>query len=120
MSRVHVKQEQVINARPETVYAALTDYAGQRTQILPPNFLDYAVEKGGHGDGTIVRYRLRAARRERPYRMVVHEAARGKVITESDSNSSLVTTWTILPEEHGQQTKVRVTSEWKGSSGIGG
>jgi hypothetical protein len=120
MSRIYVKKEQIINARPADVYAVLTDYEGKHAQILTPNFLDYTVEKGGRGDGTIVRYRLRAARRERPYRMLIQEAVKGRVITESDTNSSLVTTWTVLPQEHGQQTMVRVASEWEGGSGVGG
>lgn len=120
MSRIHVKKEQIINARPADVYAALIDYAGKHIQILTANFLDYTVEKGGQGDGTIVRYRLRAARRERPYRMLIQEAVKGRVITESDMNSSLVTTWTVLPQEQGQQTMVRVASEWEGGSGVGG
>lgn len=120
MSRIHVKKEQIINARPADVYAALIDYAGKHIQILTANFLDYTVEKGGQGDGTIVRYRLRAARRERPYRMQIREAVKGRVITESDTNSSLVTTWTVLPQDQGQQTMVRVSSEWEGGSGVGG
>ena len=120
MSHIFVESERVVNASPEDVYEVLADYKGKRQQILTPNFLDYNVEKGGRGSGTVVRYRLHAARRERPYRMVVEEAVKGKLLTERDTNSSLVTTWKLSPVEDGKQTVVRVATEWQGGKGVGG
>lgn len=120
MGRIHVESERIVNARPEEVYEILKDYKEKRPQILTPNFLDYTVEKGGKGSGTVVRYRLQAARRERPYQMVVDEPVKGKVITERDTNSSLVTTWRLAPLGDGRQTKVHVESEWEGGKGVGG
>ncbi len=120
MSRIFVKKERVINAAPENVYAVLSDYKSRRPQMLTPNFLNYRVEKGGKGDGTVISYRLRAANRERAYEMRVNEPVKGEVITESDSGSSLVTTWALSPLNNGQQTKVRVSSEWEGGTGVRG
>jgi hypothetical protein len=120
MSRIFVQKERIVNAAPESVYAVLSDYKKQRPQMLTPNFLNYTVEKGGKGDGTVVSYRLRAANRERPYEMKVSEPVKGEVITESDSGSSLVTTWALSPLNGGQRTKVRVSSEWEGGTGVRG
>jgi hypothetical protein len=120
MSRIFVKTERVVPATPDEVYAAISDYKEKRPRMLTSNFKDYAVEKGGRGKGTIVRYNLHAARRERPYHIRVEEPVKGQVLTESDLNSSLVTTWTLQPVNNGQQTKVRVASEWLGGNGIGG
>ncbi len=120
MSRIIVKSERVVDARPEKVYEVLTDYQGKRPQMLTPNFLDYTVEQGGHGNGTIIRYRLRAARRERPYHIHVDESVKGKIITERDTNSSLVTTWALSPLKDGEQTKVQIVSEWEGRGGTKG
>jgi len=120
MGRIHVTSERLVNAQPDAVYQALADYQVKRPQILTPNFLDYTVEKGGRGAGTEVRYRLRAARRERPYHMRVDEPLKGWVLTERDQNSSLVTNWTLSPEDDGQRTRVRVASEWEGGTGVGG
>jgi len=120
MSRILVKKERVINAAPENVYAVLSDYKNQRPQMLTRNFLDYMVEKGGKGNGTVVSYRLRAANRERPYKMRVDEPVKGEVITERDNNSSLVTTWALSPLKGGKKTKVRVSSEWDGGTGVRG
>jgi uncharacterized protein YndB with AHSA1/START domain len=120
MSRLHVETERVIAADPKRVYAFLADYRDKRPQILPVNFLDYTVEQGGRGAGTVIRYRLRAARRERPYQMRVEEPEKGRVLRERDANSSLVTTWTLTSTEDGRQTRVTLASEWEGAQGIGG
>lgn len=120
MSRVRATSERIIAAKPETVYNAIKDYRTTRPQILTPNYLEYKVEKGGDGDGTVVRFRLQAAGRERPYHMNVIESKRGTEITERDTDSTLVTTWTVKPMSDGEQTKVRIATEWQGSGGMGG
>jgi hypothetical protein len=120
MSHIHVKSEQVVDAPPEKVYSALKDYRQKRPHILTPNFLDYQVEQGGVGKGTVIDYRLKAGGRERPYRMHVDETVRDRVLTERDTNSSLITRWTLLPLKGGRKTQVSLTSEWEGGSGIGG
>ncbi len=120
MSQVFVKNERTIPASPEAIYTSLVDYKDKRPLILTPNFLDYKVENGGQGSGTVVSYRLRAANRERAYRMRVDEVIRGKELMERDRNSSLVTIWTLSPQDNGRQTRVQVTTQWEGSSGVGG
>jgi len=120
MSKIQVKNERVVNAKPEEVYDVIKDYKEKRPLFLTPNFLDYQVEQGGKGDGTVVQYRLQAARRERPYRMRVNEPVRGQVIQERDANSSLVTTWMVSPLEGGQQSKVSIVTDWEGGQGVGG
>ena len=117
MSYIQVLVEQMMTARPEQVYAALADYREQHPRILPPNFLDYTVEAGGQGAGTIIRYRLRVANREHAYRLRVEEPTPGKVLIERDTRSSLVTIWAIIPVEDGRQTRVRLTTRWEGASG---
>jgi uncharacterized protein YndB with AHSA1/START domain len=120
MSHIFVRSERVIDARPEEVFQALADYQTRRPRILPPNYLDYAVERGGQGGGTVIRYRFQAAGRERPYQMEVEETIKGKVLTERDRGSSLVTRWSVLPLENGRKSKVSVESDWQGGRGIGG
>ena len=120
MAHIQVKSERLVNASPENVYAVLSDYVNKRPQMLTPNFMDYAVEKGGHGKGTVISYRLHAANREREYRLRIDEPVKGKVITEQDANSSLVNTWTITPTNDDNRTFVSVVNEWDGGSGTKG
>ncbi|GCE19937.1 hypothetical protein [Dictyobacter kobayashii] len=42
------------------------------------------------------------------------------MLTERDSNSSLVTTWVLSPLMGGNKTRVSVASEWEGGTGVGG
>jgi hypothetical protein len=119
MAHIHVQAEQTVNARPEEVYAFLKDYT-KRPQILTDNYLNYTVEEGGIGAGTVVTYRLHAARRERGYRIQVSDPGTGQTLQESDTGSSLVTSWTITPIANNQQTRVQITSDWEGGKGVGG
>ncbi len=120
MSHIQVNREQVIPVRPEAVYSILSDYREKRPRLLTSNFLEYAIEKGGKGPGTVVTYRLRSGGRERPYRMRIEEPVKGRILSESDTDSSLITTWTISPMQGGEQTHVRVETEWEGGRGVRG
>ncbi len=121
MGQVVAQAERLVAASPQRVRAFLADYRNNRPSILPPeHFLDYHVEQGGDGAGTVISYRLRAGGRERPYRMRVEEPAVGGPLVERDTQSSLVTTWTLTPVEGGERTLVSLTSTWEGAGGIGG
>ena len=63
MSHISVHSERVIDASPEEIFSALADYEHKRPRILTPNFLNYRVEKGGQGSGTVISYVLQAAGR---------------------------------------------------------
>jgi hypothetical protein len=50
--------------------------------------------------------------------MKVAEPEPGRVLTESDTGSSLVTTTTVAPQ--GSGSLVRISTAWDGAGGIGG
>ena len=56
--------------------------------------------------------------RTREYRMRVTEPEPGRVLTESDMNSNLVTTFTVTPQN--AASRVEIYTPWKGAAGIGG
>lgn len=121
MGQVVAQTERVIATSPQRVRTFLSDYRNNRPRILPPEYFeDYRVEQGGDGAGTVFSYRLRAGGRERAYRMRVEESAEDGLLVERDTESSLVTTWTLTPAESGERTLVRLTSRWEGAGGIGG
>ena len=49
------------------------------------------------GTGTITRFKVTTGGRTREYQMKVSEPEPGRVLTESDTGSSLVTTTTVAP-----------------------
>jgi hypothetical protein len=120
MSHINVEVGRAVDAPPEEVYTFLADYRDKRPIILTSNFLDYTVEKGGRGAGTVISYRLRAGGRERPYRMQVEEPERGSMLVERDTGSSLVTTWRVSQGTAPGRSQVSVATEWEGGSGVGG
>lgn len=121
MATIHVEAERAVDAPPARVYAYLADYRASHPGMLPKDhFLDYHVEEGGIGAGTVVRFRFKAGGRERAYRMKVSEPERGRVLREEDTGSTLATTFTITPADGGRASNVRIVSEWQGGKGIGG
>ena len=119
MSQVVVHAEKIISASAEQVSQALADYETVRPRILPEQFSEYRVESGGHGPGTVVHWRFAAtSKRVRDQLLDVTEPALGTLV-ETDRNSSMVTTWTVLAEGTGGST-VKVRTTWDGAGGIGG
>jgi uncharacterized protein YndB with AHSA1/START domain len=117
MGTIRVSAERLIEASPETVYGMLADMS-EHPRFLPPAFSDFQVEAGGVGSGTVTRFKVTAGGRSREYRMTVDEPDPGRVLTESDTNSSLVTTFTVTPD--GANSRVRIDTEWQGAGGVGG
>ncbi len=120
MSHISAKSERIIEAAPEEIFGALSDYRNRRRRILTENFVNYEVEQGGQGSGTVITYTLRAGGRERAYRIAVDEPQKGHLLAERDLKSSLITRWSVSPLENGSKSKVTVESDWEGSQGVGG
>ncbi|MFL5823337.1 MAG: SRPBCC family protein [Solirubrobacteraceae bacterium] len=118
MPLIQVSAERAIDAPTEAVYGYLADMREHHPHFLPPAFSDFRVETGGVGAGTITTFRVSAGGRSRAYRMQVAEPEPGRVMTETDMNSSLVTTFTVEPQ--GTGSLVRIATGWQGASGIGG
>jgi len=107
-----------VDAPARTVYGYIANMREHHPRFLPPAFSGFEVESGGVGDGTVTRFTVTAGGRSRQYRMRVTEPEPGRVLTESDENSSLVTTWTVSPEDGA--SRVQISTTWEGGSGIGG
>ena len=118
MAEIRITAERSIDAPAERVYRYLADYREHHPRFLPPAFSDFHVEQGGVGAGTVVRFRLTVGGRSRAYRQRVAEPAPGRVLTESDLDSSAVTTFTVMPD--GDHCRVRIETTWQGAGGVGG
>lgn len=118
MGTIHVSAERVVDAPAGTIYGYIADMREHHPHFLPPAFSDFTVESGGVGAGTITHFRVTAGGRTREYRMQVAEPEPGRVLSESDTNSSLVTTFTVTPQ--GESSRVQISTTWDGAGGIGG
>jgi hypothetical protein len=119
MGQVVATAEQIVRAPADVVRAALADYATTRPAVLPEQYSEYRVDAGGEGAGTRVHWKLQAtSKRVREQDVVVTEGPDGALV-ETDTNSSMVTTWIVHPGDAGAST-VRVRTTWNGAGGIGG
>jgi polyketide cyclase/dehydrase/lipid transport protein len=118
MAKIVVSAERVVDAPADAVYRYVADMRDHHPRFLPPAFSDFRVESGGAGAGTITRFTVTAGGRSREYRMKVDEPEPGRVLTESDTASSLVTTTTVAPRDGA--SLVRISTSWDGAGGVGG
>jgi ribosome-associated toxin RatA of RatAB toxin-antitoxin module len=118
MSEVYVMAEGLVSAPADRVYQLLADHQEHHPKFLPSNFSNFEIEQGGIGAGTITTFTMTAGSRSRNYRMRVDEPEPGRVLTESDTTSSLKTTWTVTPD--GDRCRVRIETRWDGAPGVGG
>ncbi|MBF6357947.1 SRPBCC family protein [Nocardia higoensis] len=117
MGQVSASSSITVAADPKRALDAVADYVTVRPRILSAHYRDYKVVEGGQGDGTVAEWTLQATEtRQRNVRATVSVA--GSMVTETDANSSLVTTWTVAPE--GTGSKITQTTTWQGAGGVKG
>ncbi|MGH3431936.1 MAG: SRPBCC family protein [Thermocrispum sp.] len=118
MGTIEVSAEGTVDAAAELVYGCLADMQRHHPHFLPPEFSAFTVVDGGVGAGTVVTFTVTAGGRSRDYRMTVAEPEPGRRMTETDANSSLVTTFEVIPD--GGRARVRISTRWQGAGGVGG
>jgi hypothetical protein len=110
----HYETVALIDAPPADVYAVLADYRHGHARIVPAAYQRrLEVEVGGQGEGTIILYRKRFLGLERRGRAAIYEPEPGRVLTERETTSSLVTTFAVTPVSNGQQTHVQIAAHWE-------
>jgi uncharacterized protein YndB with AHSA1/START domain len=117
MATVTAAAEHTIDAPADVVYGYLADMH-QHPRFLPQAFSHYQVVEGGVGAGTVTQFKVTAGGRTREYRTRITEPEPGKTLVETDTRSSLVTTFSVLPQDG--KSLVRISSSWDGAGGIGG
>jgi hypothetical protein len=117
MGTITVVQERAVGAPADLTYRLIADDA-HHVKFLPDGISDFEVVEGGIGAGTVHRFKVSAGGRVREYLMHVDEPRPGRVLTETDQGSSLVTTFTVTPA--GDSCTVRIQTQWSGAGGIGG
>lgn len=117
MGHVSAASTVLIDAEPAAVLNAIADYQGVRPKILSPHYHEYQVLEGGHGPGTVAKWKLQATKsRVRAIQANVDVA--GHTVIEKDANSSMVTNWTVAPAGPGASVTVKTT--WNGAGGVKG
>jgi Polyketide cyclase / dehydrase and lipid transport len=117
MGQVSAASTVLINVGPAATLAAVADYQNVRPKILPAQYSEYEVLQGGHGPGTVAKWKLQATKsRVRDVQVGVDVA--GHTVIEKDANSSMITNWTVAPAGPGSSVTVKTT--WTGAGGVKG
>jgi hypothetical protein len=121
MGRARAQAERTIAAAPAAVYAVLADYTGAHPRIMPASlFSDLEVESGGVGAGTVFHITLRLLGRRQRLHMRVGEPEPGRVLTETNLDTGVVTEFSVAPEDGGSRTLARISSDWEPAGGLRG
>ena len=110
--------ERVVDAPADAVYRYVADMRIITRVSCLRRSLDFRVESGGTGAGTITRFTVTAGSRTREYRMKVDEPEPGRVLTESDTGSSMVTTTTVAPRDGDSLVQICTTWTVPGDRGL--
>jgi hypothetical protein len=114
MKTFRVEGTAIINASAKVVYDIIADYHNGHPNIVPKKyFSDIAVEKGGWGEGTTIRFKMHAFGRTQDFRAAITEPEPGRVLVETNEEESggAVTTFTVDPVNEGMQTRVMITTD---------
>jgi DNA-directed RNA polymerase subunit H (RpoH/RPB5) len=121
MNQIHVEVSEVIEARPEEIYAILADYRVGHPAILPkPYFTDLVVKEGGQGAGTIVRVGMKVMGKAFAYQQVISEPDPGRVLMEEDAAAGVTTTFTVEPLDGSSRSRVTIATDAAVSPGATG
>ena len=121
MGRARAHAQRSIDRPPAAVYAVLADYTTQHPRIMPaPPFSDLEVEEGGVGAGTIFHITVRMLGRRQRLHMRVAEPQPGRVLTETNLDTGIVTQFTVAPRDGGSRTLAGMSSEWETTGGVRG
>lgn len=107
-----------IDAPARRVYEILADYEHGHPSILPPQFRNLVVEKGGRGAGTQTRFEMKAFGTTRSFRHEIFEPEPGRVLVEKDRDTDAQTTFVVEPQ--GSGASVTITTELTARDGLGG
>lgn len=119
MKSYRIKASAIIKAPAKNIYALLADYRDGHPHILPKKYFSTPeIEKGGVGAGTVIRFQMTVMGKTQPFRVSITEPEPGRVLVETDVETGTVTTFTVNPTSHKDQSNVTIATELKSRNGF--
>jgi hypothetical protein len=117
--KIAASAERRVCVPADRVYGYIRDFNHHHPYFLPLEFSGFVVEEGGIGAGTVHRFTLTLAGKARTARMRVEEPVPGRVLTETERTTGMVTTFSVEPSGE-RECRVRISTayEARGLRGI--
>jgi hypothetical protein len=115
---ITISAEGSLNAPAEVVYHCLADYREHHRPggFLPPQFVDFQIERGGVGAGTVISFATTLGGRKRRLTQQVSEPLPGRVLVES--GEGVMTTFTVEPQGDGCRVRFDSVFEARGINAL--
>jgi hypothetical protein len=111
----------VLNAPPHRVYETIANYHTGHPRILPRQFSGLTVERGGVGDGTVIRFQVKVLGRTESFRAEITEPEPGHMLVETNVlGSHSVTTFVVDAGAHAGESVVTIRTELTARRGLAG
>ena len=110
-----------LNAPPRRVYDTIANYHTGHPRIVPKQFSNMRVERGGIGAGTVITFEVTVLGRTTLFRAEVTEPEPGRVLVEKNvlGNDSF-TTFLVEPGAHPNEAVVTIRTEMTRRPGLAG
>jgi hypothetical protein len=110
----------MVGAPAPIVYGIIADYRDGHPAILPRRYFDgLEVERGGLGEGTRIRFRMRSFGTARTFCAAVTEPVPGRELVETDVLTGTTTRFLVEPARDGRASRVTFESSWR-ATGVTG
>jgi hypothetical protein len=115
---ITISAEGSLDAPAEVVYHCLADYREHHRPggFLPPQFVDFQIQRGGVGAGTVISFATTLGGRKQRVTQHVSEPEPGRVLVES--GDGVMTTFTVEPEGAGCRVRFDSVFEASGIQGL--
>lgn len=121
MAQHRVSASALIPTPATKVYALIADYRNGHPRIVPkPYFVSLTVDQGGVGAGTVITFQMKLMGRLQTFHSIIAEPEPGRVLTETDTATGAVTTFTVEPRAGGEQAFVTITTDTQVADGLAG
>src|SRR5262249_50991298 len=110
-----------IHSDPKRVYGIIANYRTEHGRILPDEFANLTVERGGIGEGTLIWFEMKAFGRRQQYRAAVTEPVPGRILVETDlETNGAVTTFIVEDGPSAGKSRVTIRTELESRAGLSG
>jgi hypothetical protein len=110
-----------LDAAPGRVYETIANYHTGHPRIVPRQFSNLIVERGGIGAGTVIRFDVTVLGRTTTFRAEISEPEPGHILVERNIlGSDSVTTFIVEPGGKATEAVVTIRTEMTHRGGLAG